>query len=879
LVKPIAKITITPNLPPELERLRDLAYNLRWSWDHDTIALFLRLDEQLWLDTDRNPVQMLGLIHPERYQEAVQDPAFMAQFERVWEQFQAYLHAKNTWFNTHYGAVEKPFIAYFSMEFGITTCLKNYSGGLGVLAGDHLKSASDLGLPLVGVGLLYQEGYFQQYLNASGYQQESYPMNDYSLLPVQALKDANGERLVITVPIAEHTLKAYAWLVNVGRVKLYLLDANHPDNPPDLRDLTDRLYGGDRRTRIRQEVLLGIGGIRLLHALGITPTVAHMNEGHSALLALERARFMMEENPDLSFQEAIDILATGSIYTIHTPVPAGLEKFGYDLIDEHLTWMWEALGLTRQQFHDLGREKFDGYDLFSLPVMALKFASGSNGVSKLHGRVSRRMWQNMFPAVPEEEVPVGHVTNGVHHLSWVSREMGAVFDRYLPPAWRDDPAAPEIWEAVDRIPDIELWRTHERRKERLVDFARKRLRRQFQARGLSQADIDSVEMMLDPDALTIGFARRFATYKRATLLFRDIERISRMLNDSKRPMQIIFAGKAHPHDAPGKEFIRQIVQTAMRADLRHSVVFLENYDMTIARYLVQGVDVWLNTPRRPQEASGTSGMKVIYNGGLNVSILDGWWAEAYAPGTGWAIGAGEEYPDSEAERQNEIEAQALYNILENDVVPLFFSRGRDGLPRDWIAMVKHSMKTLAPVFNTHRMVQEYTRRYYMPSHQNFQRLIGSRGKHYAAWLQGLRKYWDSVRILEVHTASDNSAVGDEVQVETKVDLGQLTPFDVSVQLYSGPLNSQGDIVEGESQDMQQIEGRNGIFIYRGHLACHMSGERGLSVRILPRHENLPDPFLTGYIRWATDNPIVATINHNHQEEADEATAKVSAPVA
>ena len=512
------------------------------------------------------------------------------------------MRAEDSWFARRFGHLERPpVIAYFSMEFGLTECLQNYSGGLGVLSGDHLKSASDLNIPLVGVGILYQEGYFQQYLNADGYQLELYPLNDYVNLPVKLQTDAAGAPLKISIPLPGRDVMAQIWKVQVGRVSLYLLDTNIDDNVrPEDRNLTDRLYGGDRRTRFRQEMLLGIGGVRLLRALEIKADIYHMNEGHSAFLLLERIRQSMRED-GLTFEQAQALTAAGSVFTVHTPVPAGLERFGFDLIDEHFTDLMTELGLSRDQFLDLGRENMGHYELFSMSVMALKLSSGTNGVAQLHGAVSRAMWNWMYPGVPEHEVPIGAITNGIHVQTWVSQEMAQLFDRYLDPAWREEESRPEVWEGVKSIPDAELWRTHVRRRERLVAFARDRLRLQLQRRGMSQTEIESADEVLNPDALTIGFARRFATYKRATLIFRDLGRLRRLVTDAERPVQFIFAGKAHPHDNEGKEFIRTIVNVARDHDFRNSVVFLENYDMNVARYMVQGVDVWLNTPRRPKK--------------------------------------------------------------------------------------------------------------------------------------------------------------------------------------------------------------------------------------------------------------------------------------
>ncbi len=857
MIRPVARINVVPNLPEPLRRLTELAYNLRWAYDHQTLALFRRLDRDLWEQTEHNPVAMLGKVSQDRLNAVCDDPAFMAHFQQVCESFDQYMNGiANSWYEKQYGQLPKPIIAYFSMEFGLTECLRNYSGGLGVLSGDHLKSASDLGLPLVGVGLLYQEGYFHQYLNADGYQQELYPINDYSILPVLLQRKADGTPIKISVPMPGRELYAQIWKVQVGRVPLFLLDTNIPDNPLDEdRNLTDRLYGGDRRTRIRQEILMGIGGIRALDALGLRPSVCHMNEGHSAFLALERIRQLMNEHK-LTFQQAKEIAAAGHIFTTHTPVPAGLERFGFDLMDEHFTDYYRSLGLNREQFLDLGRENMGTYELFSMAVLALNVSARANGVAALHGDVSRQMWQWVYPGVPEAEVPITSITNGIHIQSWISNEMATLLDRYLDPSWRTEESKREIWSGVNMIPDAELWRTHERRRERLVAFARRRLRAQLANRGASQSAIEEADEVLNPDILTIGFARRFATYKRATLLFRDLDRLKRLLNNPQQPVQIIFAGKAHPHDTGGKELIRQIATVARHPDFRHAIVFLENYDMEIARHLVQGVDVWLNTPQRPKEASGTSGMKVIYNGGLNCSILDGWWAEGYSPEVGWAIGNGEEYADSDIESQNYIESQALYNILEQDIIPLFYNRGRDGLPREWIARMKNSMQMLAPFFNTQRMVQQYTAQMYVPCYETVHQMMANdleKGRAFAAWRSRLQTAWRQVRVRSVELPPRQIKVGSDIEISAVVDLGQLTPDDVRVQLYWGGIDTRGDITSAgaEAVDMTPAGGgENGIWRFTARLQYTTSGERGLSVRVLPHHPSLATPFLPGFITWA-----------------------------
>jgi starch phosphorylase len=854
MVRPVATVRVVPDLPESLHRLYELAYNLRWAWDHETMTLFRRLDTDLW-NASHNPVWMLGQLSQERLEATANDPAFLSHLHNVCQTFDEYMRAKNTWYQKHYGHLERPTIAYFSMEFGLTECLQNYSGGLGVLSGDHLKSASDLGLPLIGVGLLYQEGYFQQYLNSDGYQQESYPLNDYSNLPVSLQVDKDGAPIKISVPMPGRDLYAQIWKAQVGRIPLYLLDTNMPENKLDEdRNLTDRLYGGDRRTRIRQEILIGLGGMRALDALGLRPHICHMNEGHSAFLALERIRQLMVEH-DLSFRQAREIAAAGNIFTTHTPVPAGLERFGFDLIDEHFGEYYRSLGLNRDEFLDLGRENMGDYDLFSMPVLALRLSAGANGVAKLHTHVSRKMWQWLYPNVPQNEIPIKAVTNGIHVQSWVSSEMGSLLDRYLAPSWRVEEEREEIWADVHSIPDAELWRTHERRRERLVAFTRASLREQLERRGAPPSDLTAADEVLNPDALTIGFARRFATYKRANLILRDLDRLKRILNAPDRPVQFIFAGKAHPHDTGGKELIRQIVNTAREADIRNSLVFLENYDMSVARYLTQGVDIWLNTPRRPKEASGTSGMKVIINGGLNCSILDGWWDEGYSTDVGWAIGNGEEYDEQDAAHQDYVESEALYNILEYDIVPLFYERGRDGLPRGWIGKMKNSMQKLSPYFNTRRMVEEYTELFYIPNYQRtleMSRPTLDKAIAYAAWRENLEKIWKHVAVKSVAVSNTHIPINKEVEVTATVQLGLLKPEDVRVQIYYGPLDTRGDIGDdGEAIDMhstgQDEEGNN---IFTGHVIYKTGGDRGVSVRVMPYHKYMHTSFQPGLITWA-----------------------------
>ncbi len=854
-MKPIRTFSVIPALPEVLRPLWDLAYNLRWAWNHDTIALFLRLDRDLWESSGHNPVLMLGSISQARLQDVAQDESFLAHMERVYRQLQQYMEGESSdWFARAYTKPTEPLVAYFCAEFGITECLSIFAGGLGVLAGDHLKSASDLGVPLIGVGLLYQQGYFQQYLNQAGWQQEVYEDNDFDNLPLKLEVDEDGAPVTIDVQYPGRTVTTQIWCAQVGRVALYLLDTNIEQNRPEDRDITDQLYGGDQEMRIKQEIMLGIGGYRALKALEIEPEVYHINEGHSAFLALERIRWLMETE-GLTFAEAREAASSGLVFTTHTPVTAGHDRFPPHLMDHYFADYVQRLGLSRYDFLALGRvDPNNQQETFCMTVLALRLASHTNGVSKLHGEVSRDMWQALWPGVPQEEIPITHITNGVHFLSWISRDMKELYDRYLGPRWREEPADQSAWQRAEQIAPEELWRTHERRRERLVAFTRQRLRKQLRRRGVSSSEIEAANEVLDPEALTIGFARRFATYKRATLILRDRERLARILNDPDRPVQILYAGKAHPHDNPGKELIQEIVGLARLDEFRRRIVFLEDYDMTIARYMVQGVDVWLNTPRRPHEASGTSGMKALANGVLNLSILDGWWDEAYEPGLGWAIGRGEIYDDPDY--QDQVEAEALYGLLERDVVPTFYERGQDGLPRLWIDYMKNSIRCLCHFFNTNRMVAEYTSRFYMPSVKRHQELMQEgmeKAKDLAHWKQRIHANWPQVQVTQVKVDLPGELqVGDEISAHAWVQLGDLSPEDVAVEFYVGHVDAQGEIADGKAIPMNYEE-QDDAGRYRFDVTTVPNGRSGLhgyTVRVRPYHPNLVPAFLPGYIVWA-----------------------------
>ncbi len=853
-MRPLRTFTIEPSLPPQLAPLLEVALNLRWAWNGDARELFHRLDPGNWDATDHNPMLILGRIHQDRLNALAADEGFLAQVERVHNDLKSYMSSPGWWPKT-YGGDRQPQVAYFCAEFGITDCLPIYAGGLGMLAGDHLKSASELDIPLVAIGLLYQQGYFRQRLNADGWQLEMFPRNDFHTLPVQLVRGEDGTPLKISVQIAARTCHVQIWLAQVGRIKLYLLDSNVSDNSPEDRHITAQLYGGDQEMRIRQEIVLGIGGIRALKALAIEPKAFHMNEGHSAFLALERIRMLMADS-GVSFDEAREAVAASSVFTTHTPVPAGNDAFDSWMTDKYFQHYWPQLGIDRDKFLDLGRQEAGNEDEpLSMTVMAMRLTSFRNGVSALHGEVSRKLWASIWPGVPDNEIPVGSITNGVHTLSWISRDLSNLYDRYLGPRWHEQPGDMEIWQAVDHIPDTEVWRTHERRRERLVAFARKRLQKQLSNRGAGVMELAAAEEVLDPEALTIGFARRFATYKRANLILADMDRLTALLNNPGRRVQIIFAGKAHPRDNPGKDLIRQIVHTARKESLRHSLVFMEDYDMNVARYLVQGVDVWLNTPLRPMEASGTSGMKVAANGGLNLSILDGWWAEGATPDNGWSIGSGESYED--LDYQNNVESQALYDLLEKEVVPLFYDRGPDNLPRGWIAKMKAAMRSLAPVYNTNRMVRQYAENYYVHAAERWTALTAdnlANARQLSQWKSKLHHEFAHVRIESVNDNMNDkrgALVGGEVTVEAVVNLAGLSADDVVVQLYFGPLDSDGQLNAGESITMEQIEHLDDNKAkYRAAMPCGDSGMVGYTLRVMPHNELLADPLSLGMIRWA-----------------------------
>ena len=711
-------------IAPSQEKLWGLARNLWWSWDQESTALFRDLDPARWRAINHNSVALLNATPLETLEQRAGELVLHGRINYAYRRQQEYLKADRTWGATHAGVLRPRPVAYFSAEFGIHESLPIYSGGLGVLAGDHVKSASDLDIPLIAIGLFYSHGYFRQYLDSNGWQCEEYLLTDINQLPMEPAIGKDGAPVAVEIFTRDGSIKAKVWRVKVGRIDLLLLDSNVEGNAPEDRQLTSRLYGGDGRVRIRQELLLGVGGFRALKAMGVTPGVLHLNEGHSAFVVLEAIRNRMEEE-GIGFHQAVPYVAREVVFTTHTPVPAGHDRFNAGLIEEHLGPLRDALGLSHDDLMNMGREHAGHHEDFCMTVLGMKNSRRMNAVSALHGEVSRQMWTGLFPGKHEDQIPIGHITNGVHVPSWLAPQMFRLYDRHLGANWHEHSGEAHIWEGIEDVDDGELWETHLALKSRLIEFVRRRAKQQSTNRGEAPEAIAKLGRVLSPDALTIGFARRFATYKRANLVLRDIERLAAMVNDLKRPVQFVFAGKAHPHDEPGKRVLQEIANLMRQPRFADNFVFVEDYDINVGRFLVQGVDVWLNNPRRPLEASGTSGQKVVLNGGLNLSVLDGWWAEAYDGLNGFSIGTGRTHSNMDVHDTRD--AEDLYRTLRDEVIPLFYNRDSDGLPRGWIKRMKRTIRTLGWRFNANRMVMDYVLHSYIPAAGGRSSDMGSRG--------------------------------------------------------------------------------------------------------------------------------------------------------
>jgi starch phosphorylase len=843
-MKAVQSFTVVSQLPPSLEPLREVAMNLGWSDDDRARDLFRRLDRDGWEFEGRDPALMLSTGSQEKLERLAADATFTSLAATIHDELRRSLDEPR-WFQQRDGSPLRS-IAYFSPEFGIAAALPQYSGGLGVLAGDHLKAANDLGLPLVGIGLFYRHGYFRQELDRRGWQVERFPRLDPRAMALRPVKDTT-----VMVELAGAPVYARVWEAAVGRIPLYLLDTDIDENDDVNRLTCDRLYGGGPEERVRQEIVLGIGGMRVLEALGRQSQVFHMNEGHAGFLALERIRRLMLED-GLSFSEARAAARPGTIFTTHTPVPAGIDRFPRELMEKYFGGWCRDLGLTMDDLMALGHEPGTAQgEVFNMATMGLRLAGRANGVSRLHGDVSRRMFAGIWPELPEVDVPISSVTNGVHARTWAATEWCSLFERTVGPDWHE--AGPDAWKAVEDVPDREIARIRATNRERLVRYARHRVRQSHRGRGMTDAQLAWVDDALDPDILTVGFARRFAAYKRAYLLFRDPERLRSLLLSETQPMQLVFAGKAHPADENGHHLLQQVANAAADLEIRHRIVLLEDYDITVARMLVQGCDVWLNTPLRPNEACGTSGMKAVFNGALNCSILDGWWDEMYEPEVGWAIPSVEAEHDIEV--RNGYEAAGLYSLLERQVVPLFYRRDDDGTPGDWLRKVKRSMARLAPKVSASRMLRQYVEDLYEPAATQSARLNASgheRAKAFVRWKRHVSRAWPSVSCTATAYEEVPDADGTTYLITAQVSLGELEPSDVQVQVIYGEVDLDNDLRDPTAVAMDEDgEGDHpGWRRYRHEVRFARAGNFGFTVLIVPHHEDLPDYAALGRVAWA-----------------------------
>ena len=850
------RITVNPQLPKRIGKLSVIANNLWWSWNTEFLRLFQRIDGDLWENSNKNPIKFLKHVSQERLEDVAKDVTFLKEYDKIVEDFEGYMNSKNTWFNKMYPEEKEDLIAYFSAEYGLDQTIPIYSGGLGILSGDHLKSASDLGIPLVAVGLLYKNGYFNQKIDGNGNQETEYNDIDLYDLPINPVKNDVGDDLIIFVKFPKRRLYLKVWSINVGRVTLYLLDSDIEKNNPEDRDVTLRLYGGDQEMRIRQEIVLGQAGVELLTKyLKLNPTVYHMNEGHSAFLTLELMKNVIKEK-QVSFDVAKDIASSKTVFTTHTPVPAGNDIFPHDSVEKYFKDFWPRLGLDREQFLRLGMKPGKELDNgFNMGILALKIAGKKNGVSKLHGAVSRELFGEVWPNIAANEAPIGYVTNGIHTCSWLAPRMKELFNKYLIPYWQDNMHKDQIWEKIRNVPDDKLWSVHNDRKIKLLRLVKDNTYERLRRSGYSYEDINEITSKLNPNALTIGFARRFATYKRATLIFKDLERITQIINNSERPVQLIFAGKAHPADKEGQDLIRYIHQISMMPQFKGKIFLLENYNIAMSRYLVSGVDVWLNNPRRPMEASGTSGQKASVNGVINFSVLDGWWAEGYTQNNGWTIGGNQEYESYEA--QDQADSQSLYRTLEEKIIPTFYDRDKNGMPTKWIQMMKNSIITTGGKYSTSRMLVDYTKDYYMP-------LCKLTKKYYSniddvaefnSWKKDLYTNWKDVKIRQTENDLDNITIdaGNKIEVGCEIELPNIDVNNVTVEVYYGKILENG-IVENVSitpMTLTEEDEEARKYYFTAKIELTTGGNYGYTFRVMPKHEMILEPANLDLIKWVT----------------------------
>jgi starch phosphorylase len=863
MLQPIQTFNVVPKLPPALEPLREIVYNLWWSWEPAARKLFRDLDHDLWNQTNHNPLRMLQLSRQSRLEEMAKDEEFLREVQAVHAQFKAYMARRDTYSRTRAaksgvksGDPRGELVAYFSAEFGFHESVPNYSGGLGILSGDHCKSASDLDLNFCAVGLLYRHGYFRQQINKEGWQEAvQLNQNFYNLPVTEILQEGSTEPLKISVGLPGREVFAKVWKLAVGRINLYLLDTDIPENHnPEDRAITAQLYGGDLEMRIRQEIVLGMGGPRVMAALGLKPAVYHLNEGHAAFLGLERIRHYVKAH-NLSFRSALQVVAAASIFTTHTPVPAGNDAFSRELMQRYFGDYPAQVGIDFEYFFSFGQTTVHKTDAFSMTILALRTTRHANGVSALHGEVSKGLWKDVWAGVPENEVPITSITNGIHTKTWAAAEFMDLYTKYLGKDWEEYLTDRDFWRGVIDIPDDVLWQTHQELKKRLIDFVRNRLRRQRERLGESPEQLRGINDVLNPEILTIGFARRFATYKRGNLLFSDPDRLLKIIHHPERPVQFVFAGKAHPKDEAGKKVIQDVYKYTRAPEFANRVAFIEDYDAYIGRRLYQGVDLWLNNPLRPLEASGTSGMKLPPSGGLNLSVLDGWWCEGYNGKNGWPIGA--EILDGTVDFQNEVDIDSLFRTLETQVIPLYYAKPDGRLPIAWLQLMRESIRSVTPVYNTHRMVKEYNERLYESAAGAFRALAAKdceAGAVLSRWKDKMRRDWPQIRISDVqidHADRLNIQVGDPLAISARVDLGAIEPSEVRVQAYYGE-NRDNAIYQPTVLELTKFEKQDkaGSYVYRGQIPSTESGAYGFSVRVVPTHPNLTQEHELRLITWA-----------------------------
>ncbi len=847
------RVTVVPQLPGRINKLSEIANNLWWSWNSEFLRLFKSIDKDLWENSERNPVKFLKMIDQYKIEQISNDPEFLKDYDKVVENYENYMNSKDTWFSKNYPNNKSDLIAYFSAEYGLDEILPIYSGGLGILSGDHLKSASDLGLPFVAMGLLYKNGYFHQRINPRGEQCSEYHNIDLYNLPILPVKDKMDDDIIIDIPLDGKTLYLKLWQINVGRIKLYLMDSDIEKNSEEFRGITLRLYGGDKEMRIRQEIVLGMAGVKALKILGYNPTVYHMNEGHSSFLTLELIKNIMQDK-QVSFEIAKEIATVQTVFTTHTPVPAGNDIFDVSLVERYFDGFWTTLGISKEDFLKLGMPGNDLEPGFNMGILALKIAGKKNGVSKLHGEVSRELFSEVWPNIAEDESPITYVTNGIHTCSWLAPNLKELYNEYLPPYWQDKIHLESTWEKVNDIPDDRLWEAHVERKEKLIRLIKQNVTERYVNSGIGYDQIAEVVSKLNPKALTIGFARRFATYKRATLIFKDIARLTQILNDEQRPVQLVFAGKAHPADKEGQDLIKYIHEISLMPQFKGKIFILENYNIGISRYLISGVDVWLNNPRRPMEASGTSGEKASVNGVINFSVLDGWWCEGYDGTNGWTIGTNAQYDSYE--EQDKADSNSLYHTLENKIIPAYYNQDRNGISKEWLTYMKNSIRTTGGKYSTARMVTDYVNDLYMPLCNLRKNYFEDLGKvaEFTAWKRNIKNNWDKITLVQDRNVDNARLVaGTQITVSCEVYLPNIAEENTDIQVYFGQFLDNGTVRNVYTETMNKV-GENKEehkYTYEATLDLKTGGNFGYTFRVMPKHEMLLDSENLNLVKWIT----------------------------